>query len=238
MDTYFPQSLKDFKENEFFQLKHGNMSPTDYERKFNQLSRYAPHPVDIKIKKTRRFEQGLNPNLSMILISHHLLERTHAIGIRRKMQSNTINCTISKTKDRLERENGMKKVNNNDQNKKGKARVFTMNQKDAEENSNVIAGILLISDTPAYVLFDSGATHSFISTSFIAKSSINCDKSKSTLEVSISSGRTLNIDQFARLVNLKIEGKTFEANLYMIEMKDLDVILGMNWLGYNYATIR
>ncbi|XP_022883684.1 uncharacterized protein LOC111400503 [Olea europaea var. sylvestris] len=124
-----------------------------------------------------------------------------------------------------------KKDDNNDYNKKGKSRVFTMTQKDAEENSNVIAGTLLIYDTPAYVLFDARVTHFFISTSFIAKSSINCDKSKSTLEVSIPSGRTLNTNQFARSVNLKIEGKTFEANLYVIKMKDFDMILGMDCIG-------
>ncbi|XP_022852502.1 uncharacterized protein LOC111374101 [Olea europaea var. sylvestris] len=99
-----------------------------------------------------------------------------------------------------------KKDDNSDQNKKEKARVFTMTQKDAEENSNVIAG----------------ATHSFVSTSFINKSSINCDKLKSTLEVSIPLGRTLNTYQFSRSVNLKIEGKTFESDLCLIEMKDFD----------------
>lgn len=131
-----------------------------------------------------------------------------------------------------------KKDDNNDQNKKGKARVFTLTQKDAEENSNVIAGILLISNTPTYVLFDSGATHSFVSKSFITKASISCDKSESTLEVSIPSGETLTTDKLAKSVNLDIEGKTLEANLYLIEMKDFDVILGMDWLGRNYATIR
>jgi hypothetical protein len=131
-----------------------------------------------------------------------------------------------------------KKDDNDDQSKKGKARVFTLTQKDADENSNVIAGILLISNTPAYVLFDSGATHSFISTSFITKTSITCDKSESILEVSIPSGRTLNTDKLAKSVDLGIEGKTLEADLYLIEMKDFDVILGMDWLGSNYATIR
>ncbi|XP_022850766.1 uncharacterized protein LOC111372612 [Olea europaea var. sylvestris] len=78
-----------------------------------------------------------------------------------------------------------KKDDNSEHKIKGKARVFIMTQKDAEDNSNAIAGILLISDTPAYVLFDSRAIHSFVSTSFISKSSINCGNSKSTLEVSI-----------------------------------------------------
>lgn len=85
MDKYFPQSLRDFKEGEFLQLKQGNMTLKEYERKFDQLSRYAPHLVDMEAKKTRRFEQGLNPDLSMILMSHRftsyreMLERAHAI---------------------------------------------------------------------------------------------------------------------------------------------------------------
>nr|AXI69408.1 Reverse Transcriptase [Olea europaea subsp. europaea] len=131
-----------------------------------------------------------------------------------------------------------KKDDNNDQNQKGKARVFAMTQKDAEENSNVIAGTLLIANTPAYVLFDSGATHSFVSTTFMAKSSITCDKSEGTLEVSIPSGNPLSTDRIAKSVSIEVEGKPMEANLYMIEMKDFDVILGMDWLGCNYATIR
>ncbi|XP_022851225.1 uncharacterized protein LOC111373007 [Olea europaea var. sylvestris] len=43
MNKYFPQSLRDFKENEFLQLKQGNMSLIDYKRKFDQLSKYTPH---------------------------------------------------------------------------------------------------------------------------------------------------------------------------------------------------
>ncbi|CAA3027974.1 Hypothetical predicted protein, partial [Olea europaea subsp. europaea] len=69
---------------------------------------------------------------------------------------------------------------------------------DAKEKSNVIASTLLIANTPAYVLFDSGDTHSFASTTFMAKSSITCDKSEGTLEVSILSGNPLNTDRIAK----------------------------------------
>ncbi|CAA3033634.1 Hypothetical predicted protein, partial [Olea europaea subsp. europaea] len=248
MDKYFPQSLRDFKENKFLQLKQVNMSLTDYERKFDQLSRYAPHLVNTKIKKTRRFEQGLNPDLSIILMSHRftlyreMLEQAHAIWYQKAnaeqhlqlynhaskaMVATVAPCPKCGKPHRGECLYGknayfwcgksrhiardcptfaQRKDDNNDQNKKGKARVFTLTQKDAEGNSNVITGILLAANTPTYILFDSGATHSFVSTSFIAKSSITW--------------------------------KTLEANLYMIYMKDFDVILGMDWLGCNYATIR
>lgn len=46
MNRYFPQSYKTQKETEFLHLKQGNMTVTDYERKFNKLSRYATYLVD------------------------------------------------------------------------------------------------------------------------------------------------------------------------------------------------
>lgn len=63
-------------------------------------------------------------------------------------------------------------------------------------------------------------------------------KEKSILEVSVPSGRTLKTDKLARTINLDIKGKTLEADFYLIEMNDFDVILGIDWLGSNHATIR
>ncbi|XP_022899283.1 probable protein phosphatase 2C 63 [Olea europaea var. sylvestris] len=55
MTKYFPQSPRDWREAEFLQLKQGNMSLDEYERKFEQLSRYATHLVDIEPKKEGHF---------------------------------------------------------------------------------------------------------------------------------------------------------------------------------------
>ncbi|XP_022865485.1 uncharacterized protein LOC111385333, partial [Olea europaea var. sylvestris] len=63
MAKYFPQALRDFKESEFLQLRQGNLSLNDYERQFEQLSRYAPYLVDTEVKKIRRFENGLRPKI-------------------------------------------------------------------------------------------------------------------------------------------------------------------------------
>ena len=59
-------------------------------------------------------------------------------------------------------ENGM-------QQEKANARVFTLTKNDAERNPSVISGELSISKTPAHVLIDSGAIHSFASPTFIRK---------------------------------------------------------------------
>ncbi|XP_022872136.1 uncharacterized protein LOC111391204 [Olea europaea var. sylvestris] len=131
-----------------------------------------------------------------------------------------------------------KKNDDQDKNKKGKARVFALNQHEAEQDPNVIASILLLSDIPAYVLFNSGATNSFISTSFVIKSGIVCVKMDNALEVSIPSGKTLSTNEMTRATKLEIDGNILMADLYLLEMKDFDVILGMDWLGLNHATIR
>ena len=48
-------------ELKFLELKQGNMSVTDYEGKFEELSRYVPSYVDTDRKKAKRFQQGLKP---------------------------------------------------------------------------------------------------------------------------------------------------------------------------------
>ncbi|XP_022868589.1 uncharacterized protein LOC111388143 [Olea europaea var. sylvestris] len=99
-------------------------------------------------------------------------------------------------------------------------------------------GILLLSNVPAYVLFDSGATNSFISASFVTRSNFASVRTNNELEASIPLGKTLCTNQMTKSMKLEIDGKILEADLYLLEMKDFDVILGMDWLGFNHATIR
>ncbi|XP_022861400.1 uncharacterized protein LOC111381801 [Olea europaea var. sylvestris] len=89
MAKYFPQALRDFKESEFLQLRKGKFSLIDYERQIEQLSRYAPYLVDTEVKKIRRFENGLQPEIGIIIMSHRftsyreMLERAHTISYQR-----------------------------------------------------------------------------------------------------------------------------------------------------------
>ncbi|KAL8117783.1 hypothetical protein AgCh_015616 [Apium graveolens] len=51
----------DQMELKFLELKQGNISVTDYEGKFEELSRYVSSYVDTDLKKAKRFQQGLKP---------------------------------------------------------------------------------------------------------------------------------------------------------------------------------
>lgn len=91
----FSQSFRDQKETEFLELRQGSMSVVEYETKFNQLSRYAIHLVDTYIKKARRFERGLRPEIGGIMASLGLntyaeaIERAQAIFSRLNLERTT-----------------------------------------------------------------------------------------------------------------------------------------------------
>ncbi|XP_028084154.1 uncharacterized protein LOC114285304 [Camellia sinensis] len=59
-EKYFLQCIRDRKVSEFQQLKQGTMSVFEYEAKFIELARYAPHMVDTDYKKARKFKGRLD----------------------------------------------------------------------------------------------------------------------------------------------------------------------------------
>ena len=71
-EKYFPESIRHMKEVEFIKLTQGNMTVSQYEAKFAELSRFASHLVDDEARMTRMFLRGLKPKIRQHLISHKL----------------------------------------------------------------------------------------------------------------------------------------------------------------------
>ena len=111
-----------------------------------------------------------------------------------------------------------------------KGRVFVMNNREAETSNDVVIGVFLIRSLSVKVLFDSGATHSFISKTVVESLGLVSPESVS-LDVSIPSGEVRNCSKLFRSVPLSISGVEFPSDLIEFDLKDLDVILGMDWLG-------
>ncbi|KAL2533334.1 RNA-directed DNA polymerase [Abeliophyllum distichum] len=87
MGKYFSQSLKDQKEAEFLQLMQENMPLGEYERKFERLSRYAPHMVNTELTKAKRFELGLRQEIKGIMAAQQ--HTTYAEALRRAQAIST-----------------------------------------------------------------------------------------------------------------------------------------------------
>ncbi|KAF7113129.1 hypothetical protein RHSIM_RhsimUnG0157800 [Rhododendron simsii] len=63
-DKYFPQTLKDNKCTEFINLTQGdNMTVSEYDKAFTELSQFAPHMISTENLKARKFEDGLKDGL-------------------------------------------------------------------------------------------------------------------------------------------------------------------------------
>ncbi|MBG9689342.1 hypothetical protein ABD91_00070, partial [Lysinibacillus sphaericus] len=71
-DKYFPESIRHMKEVEFIKLEQNNMTVSQYEAKFAELSRFASHLVDNEERMTRMFLRGLKPEIRQHLVSHKL----------------------------------------------------------------------------------------------------------------------------------------------------------------------
>jgi hypothetical protein len=105
-------------------------------------------------------------------------------------------------------------------------RVNHVAVEEAQEAPDVVIGMFLINDTSAVVLFDSGASHSFISAAYVGKHNMRLDLLRCQMIVS-SPGGDMPARQLCPKVNLKIRGVDFVANLIVLESKGIDVILGM-----------
>jgi predicted aspartyl protease len=100
----------------------------------------------------------------------------------------------------------------------------------AAEVPNVVIGTFMVNTHPATVLFDTGATHSFITQSFVEHHGIHTSTLKRCMLVS-SSGGQLRSHIFCPRVSVAIRGVEFSANLMVLGTKGIDVISGMETLA-------
>jgi hypothetical protein len=108
---------------------------------------------------------------------------------------------------------------------------------EAQEAPDVVIGMFLINDTSVVVLFDSRASHSFISTTYIGKHNLPLALLRYQMIV-CSLGGDMPTRQLCPKLNLKIRGLDFVANLIVLKSKSIDVILGMDWLSKHKVLIN
>jgi hypothetical protein len=116
----------------------------------------------------------------------------------------------------------------------GKVNHITVEE--AQEALYVVIGTFFINDTSVVVLFDSGASHSFISVAYIEKHNLPIALLRCQMIVSSLRG-DMSVRQLCPKVNLKIRGVDFVTNLIVLESKGIDVILGMDWLSKHKVLI-
>ena len=110
-----------------------------------------------------------------------------------------------------------------------------MTSQEALASPDVVTGTLSIFGDDAHVLIDPRATHSFISREYVTRVEATPVPLGCGLEIATPTGESLWLSQMLKGSLFSIEGQDMEADLIVIDLKGLDVILGMDWLASNYA---
>jgi hypothetical protein len=76
---------------------------------------------------------------------------------------------------------------------------------DAQETPDVIISMILVNDNNAIVLFDSGASHSFVATTFVQKHNLPLSMLKNRMIIS-SPGGDIHVRHVCPKVNILIRG--------------------------------
>ncbi|MQL82221.1 hypothetical protein Taro_014698, partial [Colocasia esculenta] len=83
---FVPEHIQDQMEQEFLSLAQGSMTVLEYEARFSELSKYAPHIVADERRKTKKFVMGLKPSLQtrLVVFDHRTLDEALSVACRQE----------------------------------------------------------------------------------------------------------------------------------------------------------
>ncbi|KAI3727551.1 hypothetical protein L6452_16167 [Arctium lappa] len=117
------------------------------------------------------------------------------------------------------------------------SRAFRMSTEEAKETADVVSGTFLVNSLPARVLFDSGATRSFVSNIFCKRFTTPVSVLPDALVVEIANGDQVIIRDHFGDCTLEIDGNSFGLDLLPMAIGGFDVVIGMDWLVRHKADI-
>ena len=88
----------------------------------------------------------------------------------------------------------------------------------------------MLSHLWAKILFDFGASHSFVAASSVDVLGLEVETLDEPLHVSSPIGTRVRIDQICQDCELDISEILLTVDLWVMNISDFDVILGMDWL--------
>ena len=115
-------------------------------------------------------------------------------------------------------------------------RVFSLSQQEARDSPDVVAGTISISAQPCSVLFDSGASLSFVVEHFLDCVGVVPSFLTRGLSVRLPTGDSV-LASLLCACEVEIAGRRLATELLVLPLSEFDVILGMDWLGKYRALI-
>jgi predicted aspartyl protease len=109
------------------------------------------------------------------------------------------------------------------------ARVNQVSADATTEGADIALGMFYINAIPATILFDSGATHSFMSARYANTNELPLKIMKTPMIVITPKGH-VEANHMTHKLTLTIMRREFGATAIILEASNIDLILGMSWL--------
>jgi hypothetical protein len=100
---------------------------------------------------------------------------------------------------------------------------------DIPEGEEVLTGTFLLFRHPIIILFDSEASHHFMSSACAKRVELSLIVAKPSYMISTPGGRIV-ANRIAREVPLELAAHVFPTHLIVLDGQGIDVILGMSWM--------
>jgi hypothetical protein len=100
----------------------------------------------------------------------------------------------------------------------------------------VLMGTFFLNEWPIIILFDSRASHDFVSFACAERAKLTLVALRVPCVISTPRGR-VDADRIAQKVPLELSGRVFTSNLIILCGNGIDIILGMNWMKKHKAIL-
>jgi hypothetical protein len=116
----------------------------------------------------------------------------------------------------------------------GRANFTTLEEVPLGEE--VLAGTFFLYEHPIIILFDSRASHDFLSLACAQKAGITLYATQVPYSISTHGGRVV-ANQMTRKIPLELARRVFSTTLIIFEGQGIDASLGMNWMNMHRVVL-
>nr|GEY82516.1 putative reverse transcriptase domain-containing protein [Tanacetum cinerariifolium] len=223
-----------------------------YNNRFHELALLCPELVPIERKKIEKYVRGFPERIKGNIMSSKPATLHDAINMARELVKQAVQGRATRIGKSNKRkwEDHQRNTNNNNpttktvtetttitKNKTGGRKLRKIVELGFQQNPNVVAGMFLLNDHYACILFDSGAEKSFVSSMLTPFIDIASTFLNTSYEVELADGNVVSTNTVLRGCTLALYDHRFKINLLLTRLGSFDVIISMDWLSYHRAVI-
>jgi hypothetical protein len=119
--------------------------------------------------------------------------------------------------------------------RQGRVNLTTLSE--LPEGAPILTGTFSINHHPVIVLFDTGATHSFVSAKFGTKIGLDLYPVSGVYVITTPGGK-ISSNQVCRSVPIQMGKNLMRTDLLLLDLEGMDVLLGMNWMTQHHVSLN